>query len=389
MRGGIIIAATGTIAVLLSTAPLAKPSPDPDFTPVVIPVGHGPTVVTTADVNHDGAADIVVANADDETVTVLLGDGHGHFTVAPGSPVPCGKAPNDIAVADMNGDGALDLVIANTGTPDLTVLLGDGHGRFIPAPHSPFATPSQPHVHGVAVANFMGDGKPAVVTDSWGQDAFLLIPSDGLGNLLPPGRLVHTGKRPYQRLRAADFNGDGKPDVVTTDLDENAVTIQLGDGRGGFTEAPGSPFPAGGAPWAVAIDDLNHDGALDLAVVPYDKSLTDPAELGLTVLVGDGHGRFRTMPGSPFSLRGCSGPDRVVTGDVNGDGRRDVIVSCAQSDAIVLFLGAPTGGFRAVSRHVETGWSGLAAADFNGDGRDDLVVSNQKAGTITVLLARS
>ena len=369
-------------------APLAKPFPAPDFTSLVIPVGHGPTVVETADFNHDGAADIVVANGDDETLTVLLGDGHGHFTVAPGSPVPCGKGANDIAIADLNGDGALDLVIANTGTPYLTVLLGDGHGRFSPAPRSPFATPSQPHVHGVAVANFMGDGKPAVVTDSWGQDAFLLIPSDGVGNLLPPGRLFHTGKRPYQRLRSADFNGDGKPDVVTTDLDQNAVTIELGDGRGGFAEPPGSPVPAGGAPWAVAVDDLNHDGALDLAIIPYDKALTDPAALGLTVLLGDGHGRFRTMPGSPFSLAGCQGPDRVATGDVNGDGRRDVVVSCAENDSIVLFLGTPTGGFQPIVRKVETGWSGLAMADFDGNGRDDLVVSNQKAGTITVLLAR-
>ena len=388
MRVGIIGAAAGAIAVLFTAAPLATPSPNPDFTPLVIPVGHGPTVVATADLNHDGAADIVVANGDDQTLTVLLGDGHGRFTPAPGSPVPCGKDPNDIAIADMNGDGALDLVIANTGTPYLTVLLGDGHGRFSPAPHSPFATPSQPHVHGVAVANFMGDGKPAVVTDSWGQDAFLLIPSDGLGSLLPPGRLVPTGKRPYERLRTADFNGDGKPDVVTTDLDQNAVTIQLGDGRGGFTEAPGSPVPAGGAPWAVAIDDLNHDGALDLAVIPYDKSLKSAAELGLTVLLGDGHGRFSRMAGSPFSLTGCQGPDRVVTGDVNADGRRDVIVSCAESDAIVLFVALPAGGYRAVARKIETGWSGLAVADFNGDGRDDLVVSNQKAGTITVLLAR-
>jgi hypothetical protein len=388
MRVGIIGLTVGTIAALLTATPLAGSSPEPDFTPLVIPVGHGPTIVATADVNHDGAPDILVANADDETLTVLLGDGHGHFAPAPGSPFPCGKEPNDIAVADLDGDGALDLVIANTGTPYLTVLLGDGHGRFTPAPHSPFATPSEPHVHGVAVANFTGDGKPAVVTDSWGQDAFLLIPSDGRGNLLPPGRLFHTGKRPYQRLRSADFNGDGKPDVVTTDLDQNAVTIQLGDGRGGFTEAPGSPFPAGGAPWAVAVDDLNHDGALDLAVIPYDKALTHPSELGLTVLLGDGHGRFTTMPGSPFSLAGCAGPDRVVTGDVTGDGRRDVIVSCAENDSLVLFLSTAQGGFRIVHRPIATGWSGLASADFNRDGRDDLVVSNQKANTITVLFSR-
>jgi len=226
------------------------------FNRIVIPVGKGPGSIAIADVNHDGKPDIIVANTTDETISVLLGDGKGHFTPAPGSPFPCGKAPNDIAVTDMNGDGNPDLVIANTGTPYLTVLLGDGKGSFKPSPHSPFATTSYPHVHGVAVADFMGDGKLAVVTDSWGHNQILLIPGEGNGNLILPGKSFPTGKRPYQRLRSADFNRDGKPDVVTTDLDINAVTILLGDGRGGFREASGSPFPAGVFPWGVAVDDI-------------------------------------------------------------------------------------------------------------------------------------
>jgi len=108
-----------------------------------------------------------------------------------------------------------------------------------------------------------------VVTDSWGHDQILMFLGDCAGNLILPGQAFRTGKRPYQRLRSADFNKDGKPDVVTTDLDQNAVSILLGDGKGGLRDAPGSPFPAGKAPWAVAIDDMNHDGNLDLVIVPY------------------------------------------------------------------------------------------------------------------------
>jgi hypothetical protein len=360
----------------------------PDFDLKVIPVGKAPATVAIADVNHDGQPDIIVANTDDQTVSVLLGDGKRHFAPAPGSPFPCGKGPNDIAVADMNGDGNPDLVIANTGTPYLTILLGDGKGGFKPSPHSPFATESHPHVHGVAVADFTGDGKPDVATDSWGHDEILMIPGDGDGNLILPGKPFHTGKRPYQRLRSADFNKDGNPDLVATDLGANTVTILLGDGKGGFRGAPGSPLPAGVFPWAVAVDDLNNDGNLDLAVIPYDRDIHDPKQLGVTVLLGDGKGGFVTMRGSPFSLAGCQGPDRVATGDINGDGFRDIVVSCAQNDKLILFVGSKEGAYQISTRDVHTGWSGLAIADLDADGKDDIVVSNNSSGTVTILFSK-
>ncbi len=373
---GLATALLAALAIAASRRPSSAPASG-SFNRIVIPVGKGPGSIAIADVNHDGKPDIIVANTADETISVLLGDGKAHFTPAPGSPFPCGKGPNDIAVADMNGDGNSDLVIANTGTPYLTVLLGDGKGGFKPSPRSPFATTSYPHVHGVAVADFMGDGKLAAVTDSWGHDQILLIPSDGKGNLILPGKSFPTGKRPYERLRSADFNRDGKTDVVTTDLDINAATILLGDGRGGFREAPGSPFPAGVFPWGVAIDDMNHDGNLDLVVIPYDRDITDPKQLGVTVLLGDGKGRFSTMRGSPFSLVGCRGPDRVATGDRNGNGFRDIVVSCAQNDKLMLYMGSKDGSFQISTQNVQTGWSGLAIADLNGDGKDDIVVKHR------------
>jgi DNA-binding beta-propeller fold protein YncE len=140
----------------------------PRFRQVSIPVGRGPRWISVADVNRDGKPDIVVANADSGTVSVLLGDGKGQFHGAAGSPVAAGHLPNDIAIADMNGDGNLDLVIADHQSPYVTVLLGDGKGGFRLAPGSPVDVRSHPHPHGVAVGDFNGDGRPDVVTDSWG-----------------------------------------------------------------------------------------------------------------------------------------------------------------------------------------------------------------------------
>lgn len=216
----------------------------PAFKEKVLPVGKGPGFTAVADVNHDGKLDVIVANAEDGTISVLLGDGRGNFRPARGSSSSCNANPNDIAVADMNGDGSPDLVIANHQTPYITVLLGDGKGGFKPSAHSPFATKSYPHPHGVLVGDFMGDGKPAAVTDSWGNRQILLIPSDGKGNLVLPGKFFPADLHTDSGVRASDFNKDGNLDVVTVSQDTGTVGLLLGDGKGVFRKAPGSPFPA-------------------------------------------------------------------------------------------------------------------------------------------------
>jgi hypothetical protein len=388
----IVVARQSSSRARLVSSVIASSAEDSPTKPpgeVLIPVGHGPASIAIADVNNDGKLDILVANVESETLTVLLGDGRGHFVAARSVPCATGKGPNDIAVGDFNGDGNLDVAIANTGTPYLTILLGDGKGGFKASAHSPFVTTSSPHVHGVAAADFNGNGKLDVVTDSWGHNQILMLPGDGAGNLITPGRPFSVGKRPYERLRSADFNKDGRPDVVTTDLDENAVSILLGDGHGGFHDAPGSPFPAAAAPWSVTIDDINKDGNLDLAVIPYAPDVKDPKQVGVTVLLGDGKGGFTMMHGSPFPLTGCGGPNLIAAGDLNGDGLRDLVVSCATSNGLVSFMGTRDGGFQTSTRSLkDIGWSGLAVADLNSDGKDDIVVSNNASGTITILFGR-
>src|SRR6185437_16588292 len=131
------------------------------------------------------------------------------------------------------------------------------------------------HPHGVAVGDFVGNGKPAVVTDSWGNRKILLIPSDGRGNLLLPGKSFDADLRSDSGVLAADFNHDGHLDIVTTTLRENSVGLLLGDGKGGFTRAPGSPFPAGAESWYFSVSDINRDGNLDVIVIPYDRDLSD------------------------------------------------------------------------------------------------------------------
>lgn len=361
----------------------------PRFREISIRTDKGAHFVAVADVNRDGKPDILVANDEAGTISVLLGDGKGNFHEAKGSPVPAGHLPNDIAVADMNGDGIPDLVIANHQSPYVGIFLGDGKGGFHPAPGSPFDVHSYPHPHGVAVGAFSDKRKLDVVTDSWGNNQIELLEGDGKGGLKLPGRFFQVGKRPYERLRSADFNHDGNPDVVTTNLDEDTVTILLGDGKGGFKQAKGSPFPAGAKPWEVAIDDFNKDGNADLAIIPYERDVTDPSRVAVTVLLGDGKGGFRPLQTQSLSFEGCHGPNSIAAGDINGDGYRDIVVSCAQSNNFVIFLGTREGNvFRRVTHASAGGWGGVAVADVNKDGRDDVITANETDGSVTVYLSQ-
>jgi hypothetical protein len=354
------------------------------FRQTSIPAGRGPRWITVADVNHDGSPDLLVADAEGETITVLLGDGNGQFRQASGSPVPAGHLPNDIAVADMNGDGNLDLVIANHQSPYLTILLGDGKGGFHPAPGSPFDVHSTPHPHGVAVADFNGDGKPDAVTDSWGNNQIELLLGDGKGGLGVPGRYFAVGHRPYERLRSADFNHDGLPDVVTTNLDDGTVTILLGDGEGGFRNAPGSPFQAGAKPWQVFVDDVDGDGNADLVIIPYQRDIAGVFEDAVTVLLGDGKGAFRPMPGSPLPLGNCRGANSVAAGDLRGNGKHAIVVACAESRNLMLFERGADGRFASTSIPAKGGWGAVAMARLTRDRSSELITADPDDGTITI-----
>jgi FG-GAP-like repeat len=352
------------------------------FSQVTIRIGHGPRWISVADVNRDGNPDILVANADAGTVSVLLGDGNGQFHESAGSSFAAGHLPNDIAVADMNGDGNPDMVIDDHQSPYISILLGDGTGRFRAAPGSPVDVHSNPHPHGVAVADFDGDGKPDVATDSWGENKIEVLPGDGRGGLHTPGRFFSVGRRPYERLRSADFNRDGHPDIVTTNLDDGTVTILLGDGKGGFVEAPGSPFPAGAKPWQVFVGDVNGDGTADLVTIPYQRDIANDSENAVTILMGDGHGGFKAMAGSPVPLGSCRGPNSVTAGNI---GARTVIaVACAESRNLMLFERGASGGFEASAIPFKGGWGSVAFARLTKDGRGELISANNEDGSITI-----
>lgn len=351
-------------------------------------VGIAPGTVAIADFNGDGKLDLVVANEQSNDASVLLGNGQRGFAPATGSPFPAGHGPNDVAVGDFNRDGHLDLAFANHETQQLTVLLGNGRGGFAPAPTSPIPVAVRPHPHGIATGDFNGDGNLDLVTDSWAEDRLEILFGDGKGNFRTPGTYVAVGKHPYQRIRVADLNGDGNADIVSPNLEGDNVTILLGDGKRGFRQPAGSPFPCGDSPFNVAIGDINADGKLDLAIVNCPSCTADRSgHDGLTILIGDGNGGFTTMAGSPFVTGKF--PNIPAIGDVNGDGVADVAVSNPDGDYVTLFTMSRTASVMArTTRSVGGHPKGLAVRDVTGDGKAEIVVTNNAQNTVTVLIGK-
>lgn len=201
---------------------------------------------------------------------------------------------------------------------------------------------------------------------------------------MTPGRYFPVGHRPYERLRSADFNHDGIPDVVTTNLDDGTVTILLGDGKGGFRNASGSPFPAGAKPWQVHVGDVNGDGNQDLVVIPYQRDIASATESAVTVLLGDGKGSFRPMLGSPFPLGECRGANGVSAGDLTGNGKPVIVVACAESRTMMLFERHSDGRFAASSIPIKGGWGAVTVARLTHDRYSEVITANADDGTITI-----
>ncbi len=367
--------------------------------------GNGGNSIAVADLNGDGKPDLVVADwcatgaCTGGNVAVLLGNGDGTFqpAVSYGSG---GLYADWVVVADLRGNGNLDLVVGNCGSAlnnicvgtngGVGVLLGNGDGTFQPA-----VSYSQTFgVAAVAAADVDGDGKLDLVIatncgsgDSYTGCAGVLL-GKGDGTFAPALTYSSGGYSPGA-LAVGDVNGDGRPDLVVAhcgavSCGAGNVGVLLGNGDGTFAAAVvfGS---AGFYPDGVAIADVNGDGKADVLVANSSTSLSvNAGDLG--VLLGNGDGTFQTAVAYPSGGYGASS---IAVVDLNGDGRLDMVVANCSSTSgdcsggsgatgVGVLLGNGDGTFQAVVNYGSGGSTpfGIAVADLNNDTKPDIVVAN-------------
>ena len=353
-----------------------------------ITVGTAPFAIAVGDFNGDGIQDLAVANSGSSSVTILLGKGDGTFTAA-AAPPGTFAGPSAILAADFNGDGKLDLAVLNGGNNTVTILLGNGNGTFtVPDAATP-TTGSNPLAF--VAGDFNGDGKVDIAVANYRSNTVTILLGNGDGSFTATDATPATGSFPAA-IVAGDFNKDGKLDLAVDNqcgagggCTAGSVTILLGDGTGNFTPTAASPT-TGSGPLSMAVADFNSDGNLDLAI-PSDcgSSGTCTTNGAVTILFGDGTGNFTagaTMPAT--GLR----PYGIVVGDFNGDGKPDLATANNDSNTVSILLGDGNGNFTPIATPLATGAGPVfpAVGDFNNDGSLDIVVPNSGSNTISVLL---
>ncbi|HZU98222.1 MAG TPA: VCBS repeat-containing protein, partial [Planctomycetota bacterium] len=396
---------------------------------VDLPAGTSPYAVALADVSGDRVPDVVVTNEGDDTVTVFIQDALHRGSFPTTRTLAVGQAPAGVAVADIDGDGLLDIVTANSSSGtggDVSILLQDpAHpGTFKPAS----SVPSGAGSCAVAIADLDGDGAPdLVVVNERDNTISLLFQSKTTrgtfgapvvlatgtgpvwlavadlaqhnrfdiavanrdsgtisvflqgstpGTFPGPPLTIAVGTQPYW-VAAADVNGDTKTDLVVANHGSGNVEVLLQGAPGTFSAGV---TVSAGTPDGVAIGDLDGDGAMDLAI---SAEVTGQ----IVVALGDkkNPGGFLDAVDDPTG----SSPRHVITADLNGDGLRDLVVANQHGNTVSVLLqdpASPSSFLPATNYATGVGPSGVAIADLNGDGRPDLVVPNLGDGTVQVFL---
>lgn len=388
--------------------------------------GYNPYSVAVADLNGDGKLDLVVANEQQSksdsqgSISVMLGKGNGTFHAAVNYSSG-GESAYSISVADVNGDGKLDLVVANgcfgsdCSTGSVGVLLGNGNGTFkkVVTYRSGAASVFGAHV---AIGDLNGDGKPDLAVANTGPGCGNGCPEGLIGVLLGNGDGTFKKAKTYRTggfdaigwVAIADVNGDKKPDLVVANYCatecsyppvEGSIGVLLGKGNGTFA-AVKTYLSGGDGAISVAVADLNKDGKPDILVANCGPEACGPGSPGgnVGVLIGDGNGAFKPVVNYPAA----NSPFNVVAADMNGDGKLDIVVSNwgtpnagTNDGAVTVLLGKGNGTFQAAQTFPSGGAEApsVAVADVNKDGRLDIVVAcvadslNQSStGVVTVLI---
>ena len=325
----------------------------------------------------DGDGDHDLASAAGSAVSVVFQDGVLQAPLFAASTEAAGGTPHDISVGDLDGDSDLDVVTANN-TPDPGISVFENLGDGVFAAFTGFGGGGTPFAIALADIDSDGDLDVAAADEGGGigTNRLRVLLNDG-GGAFSQGLEYATGGV-IRHVTTGDLNGDGAPDLVTTQSAANNVTVLLNDGTGAFDRL--FDLPVGAGPSAAAIADVDVDGFTDLVVANQTA-----AELSLfqgPLLQGGDDGAFA----GSRSLLLVGKPSSVSIGDLDGDSLPDLVTADEATATVTVFWNDAAKGLAASEsflKYVEP--HSVSTADIDGDGFLEVVTANQRSNTVSLL----
>jgi len=325
-----------------------------------------PVWTELADLNGDGILDLITSVFGTDSITVQLGNGDGTFQPATAILIAAGFGPAEVHAASLRGNGTLDLIVGSFNTNQIAVLLGNGDGTFSLTPRYDVGSSS---TTSLTTGDFNHDGNLDVaVANTEGTVTILL--GNGGGIFTDVGAQFNVGRIP-EAIRAGDFNGDGYSDLAVANYQDGTVSILLNQQNGTFSA---TPVTVGTGPQSVAITGSGSSQLI--AVANFGSN-------NVSILKNGGTGTFTAQ--TPVNVG--AGPDEVRFADVNGDSIPDLVVANYTDGTLNLATGSAGGTYTVLGPFmIGTKPYSAAAGDLDADGTPDIVVANCFSNNTGVLL---
>jgi hypothetical protein len=342
--------------------------------PTTISTGSEPRSVSAADVNGDGAVDLISASFVEDQLLVFMNNGSGGFST-PNTILNTGTAPRVVVSADINGDGHVDLLSADRNSNQLSLFVGDGSGAFVVA--TPATIPIGVQAEALIAADIDGNGQVDLISADSGSQQLSLFLNARSASFSPSISLPIDSAAKPRFVIAGDINGDKNIDLISADdSGSGQLSVFLGDGLGAFPVASRSTLNTGGSPQAVTAADIDGDGNIDLISA-------DSGSNQLSIFTNMGSGSLQ----SPVTIATGSSPQAVTAADIDGDGNIDLISADSGSNQLSIFTNMGSGLFQPTNT-ITTGNSpqAVTAVDVDGDGNIDLISADRGADQLSIFI---